>query len=49
MMCQACRAISAHVDDYYSSTWKPRGLVGTRLQKEKSGSLPTDLIGLEMI
>ena len=25
------------------------GLVGTRSQKEKSGSLPTGLIGLEMI
>ena len=35
--------------DCCSSTWKPRGLVGTRLQKEKNGSLPTDLIGLEMI
>ena len=45
----ACGAISAHNGDYYSSIWKPRGLVGTRLQKEKSGSLPTGLIGLEMI
>ena len=31
------------------SIWKPRGLVGTRLQKEKSGSLLTGPIGLEMI
>ena len=35
--------------DYYSSIWKPKGLVGTRSQREKSGSLPTGLIGLEMI
>ena len=35
--------------DYYSGIWKPKGLVGTRWQKEKSGSLPTGLIGLEMI
>ena len=27
----------------------PKGLAGTRLQKEKSGSLPTGLLGLVMI
>ena len=31
------------------TAWKPRGLDGTRSQKERSGSLPTDLIGLERI
>ena len=33
-----------HNGDYCSSTWKPRGLDGIRWQKERSGSLPTDLI-----
>ena len=41
--------MSAHGSDYCSSTWKPRGLDGTRWQKERSGFLPTDLMGLEMI
>ena len=49
MMSQACGETSAHNGDYYSSIWKPKGLVGTRSQREKSGSLPTGLIGLEMI
>ena len=49
MMSQACGAISTHNGDYCSSIWKPKGLVGTRSLREKSGSLPTGLIGLEMI
>ena len=44
-----CGAMFAHVGDYCSSTLKPRGLDGTRWQKERSGSLPTDPISLGMI
>ena len=49
MMSQACGAISTHNGDYCSSIWTPKGLVGTRSLREKSGSLPTGLIDLEMI
>ena len=49
MMCQVCGAMFAHVGDYCSSTLKPRGLDGTRWQKERSGSLTTDPISLGMI
>ena len=35
MMFQACGAISTHNGDYYSSIWKPKGLVGTRSQREE--------------
>ena len=49
MMSQACGATSTHNGDYCSSIWKPKGLVGTRSLREKSGFLPTGLIGLEMI
>ena len=42
-------AMFAHVGDYCSSTLKPRGPDGTRLQKERSESLTTDLISLGMI
>ena len=49
MMSQACGATSIHNGDYCSSIWKPKGLVGTRSLREKSGFLLTGLIGLEMI
>ena len=49
MMCQVCGATCAHGGNYCSSTLKPRGLDGTRWQKERRGSLPTDLISLGMI
>ena len=49
MMCQVCGVMFAHVGDYCSSTLKPRGLDGTRWQKERRGSLPTDPISLGMI
>ena len=39
-----CGAMSARGGDYCSSTLKRRVLNGTRWQKERSGSLPTDLI-----
>ena len=48
MMCQVCGAMFAHVGDYCSSTLKPRGLDGTRWQKERRDSLPTDPINLGM-
>ena len=49
MMSQACGAISTHNGDYCKASGNQKGLVGTRSLREKSGSLPTGLIGLEMI
>ena len=39
MMSQACGAISAHNGDYYSSIWKPRGLVGIPACRKRRAAL----------